>query len=508
MAEGTGRAEEATWLARLERERSARKTAERLLETKARELFLRNRELAEAAATLETRVAERTAELQTALAAADAAVKARLAFLAMVSHELRTPLNSILGGLGLVQETRLDAESCRHLALVRGSADALLRLIDDILDLARMESGAVAVEPSVFDGRSLLVDAVESLRPAAVAKGLALDLRCEGLEQPWLSSDAGRIRQVLLNLVSNALKFTEDGGVLVVARLQSQPQEASFSDDSPPEAVPGQAAGQVLEVTVTDTGPGLSEADLARLFQPFVRAGKAGRDRLTGTGLGLAISQRIIETLGGTIGLDSVPGQGTTFRFHIPVAPASAPAPEPALPLQAGVARTGRLLVVDDIATNSLVAAAHLRRAGHEVDVATSGEEALEAAGLKAYDIIFMDLLMPGMDGLEATVLLRQQPGPKPRILGLTASVLGEVRQDCRRVGMDDVLAKPITGPMLLAATERWLARPAEPALIPPAVPASVPPAAPALVPPAAPVTPAATAPPPSPGPGSPRPGP
>jgi len=430
--------DEAAWRARLERERAARKSAERLLETKASELFLRNRELQDLAGTLETRVAERTAELQTALAEADAAVKARLAFLAMVSHELRTPLNSILGGRGRGAEAGLDEESRRHLALVRGSADALLRIVDDILDLARMESGRVTVEISNFDAAALIADTVETLRPAAIAKGLALSVDCAGLPRPWLRADAGRIRQVLVNLVGNAVKFTEAGEVRVAAWL-------------PP--------GRTLQVKVSDSGPGLSEADRANLFQPFVRAGRAGRDRRSGTGLGLAISQRILETLGGAIELESQPGQGTTFRFQIPVEPAEALAPVVEAPPQPGTQRRGRLLVVDDIATNSLVAATHLRRAGHEVDTVASGAEAIGALQRRPYDIVFMDLLMPEMDGLEATRLLRGLPGPRPVILGLTASVVGEVREACAAAGMDDVLAKPITGPSLIAAAARWLAR-------------------------------------------------
>ncbi len=429
-------ATEEVWQARLARERAARREAEQLLESKARELYLRNRELAEAAATLEARVAERTADLETALSAADAAARARLAFLAMVSHELRTPLNAIIGGLDLIGEAPLDEEQRRHLRMIGGSAEALLRIIGDILDLAGLESGKVALERGPFDASALLADTLESFRAQAEAKGLTLDLDAAGLAPGWIESDAARIRQMLVNLVGNALKFTAQGGVRVAAR---------------------RLPGPVLEITVEDTGPGLSEADRERLFEPFLRAGRAGRDSLGGTGLGLAICRRIAEALGGTVEATSATQGGARFEIRLPVRDATPPA-APAAATEAPPPRHGRLLVVDDLPTNRVVAAAHLRRAGHSVDVAASGAAALEALRGATYDIVFMDLLMPEMDGLEATRALLALPGPPPVVLGLTAAGLNEVRDECLAAGMRDVLAKPITGPKLREAAARWLA--------------------------------------------------
>jgi signal transduction histidine kinase/CheY-like chemotaxis protein len=429
-------ATEEVWQARLARERAARREAEQLLEIKARELYLRNRELAEAAATLEARVAARTADLEKALSAADAAARARLAFLAMVSHELRTPLNAIIGGLDLFDEAPLDDTQRRHLRMIGGSAEALVRIVDDILDLAALESGKVAVESRPFDAAALLADTLDSFRAQAEAKGLALDLDASGLEPRWIESDAARIRQMLVNLIGNALKFTEHGGVKVATRR-----------------LPGPA----LEIAVEDTGPGLSPADRARLFEPFVRAERAGRDRLGGTGLGLAICRRIADALGGTIEAGAASQGGARFEIRLPVREA---APPVALPprQEAPPPRAGRLLVVDDLATNALVAASHLRRAGHSVDVAAGGAEALAALRGAAYDIVFMDLLMPEMDGIEATRAIRASSGPAPVVVGLTAAGLNEVRDACLAAGMQDVLAKPITGPKLREAAARWLA--------------------------------------------------
>jgi signal transduction histidine kinase/CheY-like chemotaxis protein len=426
---------EEIWQARLDRERAARKQAEQLLETKARELYLRNRELAELAESLEARVAARTAELEAALVEADAAGRARLAFLAMVSHELRTPLNAIIGGLELLGGGRLEADQRSQLDMVGGSAEALLRLIDDILDLAALESGKISIEARPFDCAALLEEAVESFRLQAARKSLALTLDTELLQPVTMAADPARIRQVAVNLIGNALKFTERGGVRIAAR---------------------RLPGPVLELTVTDTGPGLSDADRERLFEPFVRAGRAGRDRLDGTGLGLAICRRIAASLGGTIAMQSTLGVGSAFTFTMPVAEAAAPGPaaatEPAPP------RPGRLLVVDDLPTNRIVAAAHLRRAGHSVDVAAGGAEAVQAQLAAPYDIIFMDLLMPDMDGLEATRALRAVEGPQPLVIGLTAAGLAEVREQCLAAGMQDVLVKPVTGLKLREVAARWLA--------------------------------------------------
>jgi signal transduction histidine kinase/ActR/RegA family two-component response regulator len=423
------------WRARLARERAARHEAERLLETKARELYLRNRELAEAAATLEARVAARTADLEAALAAADRAAQARLAFLAMVSHELRTPLNAIVGVIGLLGESTLDAAQRRQVALMEGSAAALLRIIDDIIDLARLESGKVAIEAQPFDAAALAKEAAETLRAEAEAKGLALTLDLAALGTPWMKSDAGRVRQVLLNLLGNAVKFTVRGGVRVIAR---------------------RLPGPMLELEVADTGPGLLEEDQRRLFEPFVRAGRAGLDRLSGTGLGLAISKRILDALGGTITVDSTPGEGARFLVRVPVREAAAPPPAPQ-PVEATSVLPGRVLVVDDLPTNAIIAAEHLRRAGHAVDIASGGAEAIAAHEAAPYDVVVMDLLMPEMDGLAATRALRALPGPRPAILGLTAAGLDDVGAACREAGMQELLSKPVTGPQLRAAVARWL---------------------------------------------------
>jgi signal transduction histidine kinase/ActR/RegA family two-component response regulator len=374
--------------------------------------------------------------------AAEAGARARTEFLAVVSHEIRTPLNAVIGLAGLLQEASLPAEQSSHARLIREAGDHLLTLINGILDFASLEAGKLALEEEAFDPRQETLGVQELLSPQARAKGLHLTVDCAPGVPARVRGDAGRLRQVLLNLVGNAVKFTETGSVHVaLCRLPPAPGEA-------PEAVR-------LGFEVRDTGIGIPAAQQERLFSAFSQADSSTTRRFGGTGLGLAICRQLIERMGGRIRVDSAPGRGSVFAFEILVKAAepstdAAAAPAPALPAPAEPAplaeRALRILIAEDNATNRLVLSHRLRQLGHRVNAVGSGQEAVAAAQEGIYDLIVMDVMMPGMDGLAATRAIRALPGSAAEIpiLGLTAAAMPEDAAACRAAGMDAYEHKPI----------------------------------------------------------------
>jgi signal transduction histidine kinase/ActR/RegA family two-component response regulator len=423
-------------------------------------------ELANSNATLEERVEQRTAQVQEALRQleiakneAEAANRMKSEFLATMSHEVRTPMNGVLGTLALVLESRLEDEQRRLLHLAKSSADALLVIINDILDLSKIEAGRMEIAPAPFRFRLACEDMFALLVVRATEKKLVLKVDIGDEVPEWLMGDAGRVRQVLFNLTGNAIKFTERGSVtLTVSALEVGATEAT------------------LHVEVRDTGIGIDEETQARLFKKFVQADASMARRYGGTGLGLAISKNLIELMGGTLGLRSAPGRGSTFFFDLRLGLAGAP-PETAevdtvgAP-GAGVARaTGaeraafgsrRVLVVDDNPVNLTVAAAMLKKFGHTVDLARDGGEAVAKARARPYDAIFMDLQMPVMDGVAATAAIRGREGPNVAtpIIALTANAMESDRVRSIAAGMNDHLTKPISPESLRAAVERWCPAP------------------------------------------------
>jgi signal transduction histidine kinase/DNA-binding NarL/FixJ family response regulator len=375
--------------------------------------------------------------LRTEWERADAATRAKSDFLAMMSHEIRTPLSGVLGMLHLLLDTPLSERQRHYAETIRQSGEALLAILNDILDFSKMEAGKLELQPVDFDLDALVGGVTTLLGPRATEKGLALESRIAPDVPRSLHGDAGRLRQVLLNLVGNAIKFTDAGAVRVeVARV----------DDHP-----------TLRFAVTDSGIGIPAEAQPRLFQEFSQVDRSGGRRIAGTGLGLAICKRIVGSMGGAIGVDSAPGRGSTFWLTVafePVLGAAVPQSPHALPPHSEAASPLRVLVAEDDPVNQEVAVGLLRRSGHLVDAVGDGRAAVDAVRAGTYDVVLMDLHMPGVDGIEATRQIRRLPGRKGavQIVALSASSMRDSRERAQAAGMNGFLIKPIN-PGVLAAT-------------------------------------------------------
>ena len=357
--------------------------------------------------------------------AAEAATRAKASFLAMMSHEIRTPMNGILGMAGLLDGCRLDHEARSYAQTIAQSSESLLAILDSILDFTRLDAGKLELElvdthlPRLIDGVSSLMEA------AARKKGLTLTIGISPTVPTWVETDPLRLRQILLNLVGNAVKFTQQGSVSLRIEALAESPLISFS--------------------IEDTGVGMDEATLSRLFSEFTQADSSISRRFGGSGLGLSICQKLAQLLGGAITVESHLGQGSRFTLTAPF-PAR---PEPAA-LHAEAIRQAppsRILVAEDEPTNRNVISVLLRRAGHSVEMVEDGGMAVEAASRGDCDLILMDMRMPGIDGLEATRRIRRLEGDAGRvpIVALTANAMSEDRESCEEAGMDGFLAKPIS---------------------------------------------------------------
>ncbi|GMU61882.1 MAG: hypothetical protein AMXMBFR34_36450 [Myxococcaceae bacterium] len=407
--------------------------------TAAREALERkNDELRLAQVSLEETVRQRTQSLLEARDQALAAARSKMSFLANMSHEVRTPMNAIIGVTELLKTRKLDSESGEFVQLMADSADALVKLLDDVLDLAKIEAGRLVVEKAPWDVRTTLAEVVALMTPQARARGLELFSYAAADVPPLVLGDRARVRQILLNLMGNALKFTDKGSVQL-----SVTQEADAR----------------LRFAVTDTGVGIDAADQQRLFQPFEQLDASSTRRHGGTGLGLAISKQLAELMEGAIGVASTRGQGSTFWFTVRAQPASKPTPTGEQPAVSNGALPAKVLVVEDNLANQRIARSLLEQLGCAVQVVDSGLAALEACAREAFEVVWMDIMMPALDGREATRRLRQREGPQPWIVAVTASALPEDERAAYAAGVDDFLSKPVKLEALRKSLERAHAR-------------------------------------------------
>jgi signal transduction histidine kinase/ActR/RegA family two-component response regulator len=388
----------------------------------------------------------RRAEAEEARRMAEEAKDAKAAFLATMSHEIRTPMSAIIGLADVLAGTDLRPDQRRYVETIIGSGNHLLALINNVLDLSKLESGRFELDNHRFDVRRVLDDAMALVRQAAAAKGLALRHEVSAEVPREVIADHTRICQILVNFLSNAVKFTGTGAVTVTV-------SAGKSDSD------GRLA---LRFSVSDTGPGLTADQLGRLFVPYSQVAPPRGPGQTGTGLGLSICRQLAELMGGSVGAVSRVGAGSTFRCEIPVTavPARSPAAEQAAPPGRETASPDpglRILIAEDNPTNQLILEVMLQASGLDATFVTSGSAAIRAVAENPFDVVLMDVEMPDTDGLAATRAIREADGRvhQPWIVGLTANAMAGDRDRCLAAGMDDYLMKPVRRETLLQALTR-----------------------------------------------------